>query len=230
MSQFGKRLKISVILCIACLLAGVFTAKAADMPAADVAALLKHLQELRDKLPAATAEFTEEKTSRLLVKPLSSEGKVSYEAPDKFRREVTGSNPSLNVSDGKTMWAYFPNFNEAEKFDIGQRKALNDSLSALMAGLNFEHIEEYYNFHVIKEAQGYQFQLSPKRPDLKRVVDHVFVWMDNDYLVQKVELFQQNGDHVVTTYKNVHRLASLPAGTFEFTPPAGAHVSYPLGK
>jgi outer membrane lipoprotein-sorting protein len=47
--------------------------------------------------------------------------------------------------------------------------------------------------------------------------------------VKKTELFLPKGDKLVTVYKNVKRIA-LPASTFEFTPPADAHISHPLGK
>ena len=200
------------------------------MTPAEAAAFLKQLQEMRDKQPAARADFREEKVTHLLTKPLISEGSVAFEAPNKFRREVKGNNSSLSVSDGKVMWVYYPNFKEAEHYSIGQRSFFDDAMAALTAGLNFEHIEEFYNFHASREATGYQLQLSPKRPDLKRLLDHMIIWMDNDFLLQKTELFQLKGDHMVTTYKNVRRSADLPAATFEFTPPADAHISYPLGK
>lgn len=221
-------MKISAALCIA-LFAG-FTLNAAELSPTESAALLKQLQEMRDKQPAAQADFREEKVTHLLTKPLISEGTVSFEAPNKFRREVKGANSSLSMSDGKVMWVYYPNFKEAEHYAIGQRSFLDDSLAALTAGLNFEHIDEYYNFHAFKEESGYQFQLSPKKPELKRLLDHVIIWLDANFNVQKVELFLQKGDHLVTTYKNVHRSASLPASTFEFTPGSDVHVSYPLGK
>ena len=220
-------MKTSIALCVALLAA--FTARAAELTPAEAADVLKQLQALREKHPDAQADFTEEKTSHLVVKPLISEGTVSFEAPNKFRRDVKGSNSSLSVSDGKVMWVYYPNFKEAEHYAIGQRSMLDDSLSALTAGLNFEHIEEYYNFHAFREGDGYQFQLSPKRPDLKRLLDHLIIWMDSAFNVQKVELFMQKGDHMVTTYKNVRR-DPLPASTFEFTPGPDVHVSYPLGK
>jgi outer membrane lipoprotein-sorting protein len=221
-------MKISTALCI-CLLAAAFTARAGELTPAEAAGLLKQLQEMREKQPDAQADFIEEKTSHLVLKPLISEGTVAFEAPDKLRREVKGSNSSISVSDGKTMWVYYPNFKEAEHYSIGQRSVLNDALSALTAGMNFEHIDEYYNFHAFRDATGYQLQLSPKRPDLKRLLDHMTIWMDNEFLLQKVELFMLKGDHMVTTYKNVRR-TPLPASTFEFTPPPDAHVSYPLGK
>ena len=121
---------------------------------------------------------------------------------------------------------------ELGKIDMHlRRKQHVDQIAFLIAvaGLNFQHIDEFYNFHAFSVPTGYQFQLTPKRPNLKRILDHLIIWMSADFKVQKTELYQQKGDHLVTNYKNVRHLA-LPASTFEFTPPADAHISYPLGK
>lgn len=220
-------MRISLALCLA--LAAPIISRGVELDAGESVALLKHLQELREKQPGAQADFVEEKATHLLTKPLTSSGTVSFEAPDKFRREVKGGNSSLTVSDGKTMWVYYPNFKEAERYTIGQRTFFDDSLAALTAGLNFGHIDEYYHFRAYRESNGFRFELTPKRPNLKRILESLVVWMDNDYKVQRTELLLPKGDHLVTNYKNVRRL-SLPPSTFEFTPPADAHISYPLGK
>jgi outer membrane lipoprotein-sorting protein len=216
-------------LTISLLLLTLFSARSAELNSEDRTILLKQLQAIREKQPGAQADFTEEKTTHLLNKPLVSEGSVWFQIPDRFRREVRGSNSSITVNNGKTMWVYYPNFKEAEQYFIGQRAIFDDSLAALNAGLNFQHIEEYYNFRAFREAGGYQFQLTPKRSNLKRILDHLNVWLDEEFKVQKTELFLPKGDKLVTIYKNVKRL-TLPASTFEFTPPADAHVSRPLGK
>jgi outer membrane lipoprotein-sorting protein len=220
-------MRILIAICFLSILAAY--ARAGELTAAESAGLLKRLQELREKIPGAQGDFQEEKVTHLLTKPLISEGSVSFTVPDKFRREVRGANSSLTVSNGKTMWVYYPNFKEAEHYSLGQRSYFDDTLAALTAGLNFQHIDEYYNFHAFSVSTGYQFQLTPKRPNLKRILDHLIIWMDADFKVQKTELYQQKGDHLVTTYKNVRHL-TLPESTFEFTPPADAHISYPLGK
>ena len=216
-------------LAIPLLLLAALTVRGAELTADERTALLQQLQAMREKQPGAVAEFTEEKTTHLLNKPLVSEGSVSFQVPDKFRREVRGSNSSLTVNNGKTMWVYYPNFKEAEQYTIGQRAFFDDSLAALNAGLNFQQIDEYYNFRAFREAGGYEFQLTPKKPNLKRILDHLTVWLDDEFKVRKTELFLPKGDKLVTNYKNVKRLA-LPASTFEFTPPADTHVSHPLGK
>jgi outer membrane lipoprotein-sorting protein len=53
--------------------------------------------------------------------------------------------------------------------------------------------------------------------------------MSHDLQVQRTEMIQPNGDHIVTVYSNESRTAIDPAN-FEFTPPAGTNVTTPLGR
>src|SRR5437870_2053264 len=90
------------------------TFAAAELSPPERAALLQQLRELHAKQPSLQADFVEQKITRLLNKPITSEGTVWFQAPDKFRREVRGANPSITVSNGKTLWIYYPNFKQAE--------------------------------------------------------------------------------------------------------------------
>ncbi len=193
------------------------------------AAVLTDLQQLRAKYPTMESDFTEEKTSHLLSRPLLTEGIIAFQAPDKFRREVKGNSPSLTVSNGKTLWIYYPAFKTAELYTLGQRAIFDDSVSALTAGLNFAHLDEFYTFRAFREDAGHRFILTPKRPSLRRILLQLTVWMDAEYKAQKTEIILPKGDRVVTNYKNARR-ASLPSGTFEFTPPPDVEVTRPLGK
>ena len=202
---------------------------AADLPPAETQALLKSLQEHRAKFPALTADFTEQKTTHLLTKPLTSEGTLSFQVPNKFRREVKGSSPSLTVSDGAKLWIYYPAFKEAELYTLGQRQFFDDSIAALTAGLNFQNVEKFYTCTAAREADGYRLALTPRMGGLRRMVKELAVFVDAEFKIQRTETTLPKGDRLVTTYK-IQRPAALPAGTFDFTPPADARISQPLGK
>ena len=220
------RLLSSTLLAI---LATATSTHAADLPPAETQTLLKNLQEHRAKFPSLTADFTEEKTTHLLTKPLVSEGAISFQVPSKFRREVKGSSPSLTVSDGAKLWIYYPAFKEAELYTLGQRQFFDDSIAALTAGLNFQNVEKFYTCTAAREAGGYRLALTPRTGGLRRMVKELAVFVDADFKIQRTEATLPKGDRMVTTYKN-QRPAPLPASTFDFTPPADAHVSQPLGK
>jgi outer membrane lipoprotein carrier protein len=196
---------------------------------AERADLLSKLQALREKNPAIEATFSEQRTSHLLKKPVTSSGSIDFHVPNKFRREVTNPNPSLTVSNGRELWIYYPNFKEAEHYTLGQRPMFDDALAALTAGLNFSRVEEFYSLNIAHNDGVYELTLTPKHSNLKRVVNQLTVVLDKDLDVRRTELILPKGDKVTTNYTNTRR-TDLPAGTFEFNPPSDVHVTRPLGK
>jgi len=207
------------------------TLRAAEpLTAPERAALLARLQALHEKSPCFAAAFSEQRTSRLLKKPLTSTGRIAFQIPNKFRREMSGSNPSLTVSNGRELWIYYPNFKEAEQYTLGKRAIFDDALAALTAGLNFARVEEFYQLEITpEEGGGYRITLTPHRSNLKKIVAQLVVLLDKELDVRRTELTLPKGDQVVTTYTAAHR-EPIPASTFEFVPPAGANISRPLGK
>jgi chaperone LolA len=204
-------------------------APAQDLAADEQKALVTALQRQRAEMPAMSATFTEERTTRLLNKPVLSSGTLAFQTPNKFRRELTGSAPSTTVCNGSELWIYYPKFNEAEHYTLANEQMLEDSLAALTAGLNFDGIEKHFRYAVAKEGGGHRILLSPRRAGLKRILTTLTVWLDADGVIQKTDASLPKGDRIVTTYKNV-RSAKQSDGKFEFTPPAGVNVTTPLGK
>ena len=193
------------------------------------AELLGRLQALHAKHPSFQAAFSEQRTSSLLKKPLISTGRIAFEIPNKFRREVTGANPSLTLSNGRELWLYYPNFQEAQQYTRGNRK-FDEILDSLTDALNFTQVEEKYQLEATPEGDGgYRLVLTPKRSMLKRIIAQLTVTLDKDLNVRCTDLVLLKGDHVVTTYSALRREA-LPPATFEFAPPPGTNISRPMGK
>ena len=195
----------------------------------DVKTLLDQIRAKRAGTPQVQADFQEEKDVHLMNKPISSTGKVWFQSPNKFRREVTGNSPSVTVSDGQTLWIYYPKFKSAERYSLGKHSPLDAGIAALTAALNLENVENSYHITGSKEGDGYQLQLAPRNPSLKRLLKTFNIRMNANLQVGRTEMVQPNGDHIVTNYSNESR-APIPASTFEFTPPPGTNVTTPLGR
>jgi outer membrane lipoprotein-sorting protein len=205
------------------------TAQAQPLSPADVKNLLERIREIRAAAPHVQADFREEKTIHLLNKPIVTSGKVAFQAPNKFRREVTGSSPSVMVSNGHDLWIYYPNFKSAEHYSLGKRSPVDAAIATINTALNLENVENTFAITGTKIDNRYELELSPRAPAMKRMFDKFALRLNKDFLADRTEMLQPNGDRVVTTYANQSR-APIPAATFEFVPPAGTEITTPLGR
>ena len=183
----------------------------------------------RAAAPDVHADFQEQKTMRLLNKPIVSSGKIWFHAPNKFRREVGGNSPSVTVSNGRELWIYYPNFKSAEHYSLGKRSPVDAAIAAINTALNLENVGKTFQISGAKIDNGYALQLIPRSPSMKRIFQKFDLRLNSDLTADRTEMVQPNGDRVVTTYSNQTR-AAIPAATFEFTPPAGTEITSPLGK
>jgi len=204
-------------------------AQAEPLAPADLKALLDRIRDKRAAAPQVRADFREEKTMKMMNKPVGSSGTVFFQAPNKFRREVKGNSPSITVSNGQQLWIHYPKFQSAERYELGKRSPLDAGIAAITASLNLQGVEETYNITGSREGSGYVLQLTPRAAAMKKMLQRFNIHFDEALQVERTEMWQANSDRIVTTYTNENR-APIPASTFEFTPPAGTNVTTPLGR
>lgn len=204
-------------------------ASAEPLAPPDVKALLGRIREKRAAAPQVQADFQEEKTLRMMNKPVVNSGKVWFQAPDKFRREVRGNTPSVTVSDGELLWIHYPKFQAAEKYALGKRSPLDAGIAAITASLNLQGVEDSYQITGSREGPGYALELTPRAPSLKKMLQRFRIQLNEALQVERTEMFQPNGDRIVTSYSNESR-ALIDSGMFQFTPPAGTNITTPLGR
>jgi len=219
--------KISPLLLTLILFAPIVRAQ--SLSEADIKNLLARIAERRASAPDVRADFQEQKTMHLLNKPIVSSGKIWFHAPNKFRREVTGNSPSVTVSNGRDLWIYYPNFKSAEHYPLGKRSPVDAAIAAINTALNLENVEKTFRITGAKIDNGYALQLMPRSPSMKRMFQQFDLRLNSDLVAERTDMTQPNGDRIVTTYSNQTR-ATIPAATFEFTPPPGTEVSTPLGR
>ena len=201
-----------------------FAAQAAPLSEAELKNLLTAIRQNRTN----QADFQEERVIRLMRKPGLSSGTVWFQPPNKFRREMKGSSPSVSVSDGRELWIYYPNFKSAERYPLGKGSPLDATVAAINSALNLENIESTFNVTATKTESGHQLQLLPRSYAMKRAFQKLDLRISEKFRVERTDMLLPNGDRIVTTYSNQTR-APIPASMFEFKPPAGTEVTTPLG-
>ena len=220
---------ISKLLLFSLSLVATAVAQAEPLAPSEVKALLDQIRAKRASAPQVQADFQEEKTVRLMNQPIRSAGKVWFQNPNKFRREVHGNSPSITISDGQQLWIFYPKFQSAEHYSLGKHSPLDAGIAALTAALNLENVENSYHITGSKQDSGYQLQLAPRNPSLKRLLKTFDIQLNASLQAQRTEMVQPNGDRIITVYSNESR-APIPSTTFEFTPPSGTAVTTPLGR
>jgi outer membrane lipoprotein carrier protein len=195
----------------------------------DIKSLLERIREKRVAAPQMQADFQEEKIIHLMNKPIVSTGKVWFQPPNKFRRDVKGNSPSITVSDGQQLWIYYPNFKSAEHYSLGKRSPVDSAIAAINTALNLENVENTFQISGEKLGDASTLHLLPQSSSMKRIFQKLDLRISSDLFVERTEMLQPNGDRLVTTYSN-HSRVPIPESTFEFKPPAGVEITTPLGK
>ena len=190
---------------------------------------LKNLLAAIRQNRSTQADFQEQRVIRLMKNPVVSSGTVSFQPPNKFRREVKGNSPSITVSNGRELWIYYPNFKSAERYPLGKGSPLDATVAAINSALNLENIETSFNITATKSDTGHELALLPRTAAMKRVFQKLDLRINDKFRVERTDMLLPNGDRIVTTYSNQTR-AAIPPSTFEFKPPSGTEVTTPLGQ
>src|SRR5437667_1087794 len=199
--------------------------KTAPLSEADLNNLLAGIRQNR----STQADFQEERVIRLMKKPVVSSGRIWFQPPNKFRREVKGNAPSVTVSDGRQLWIYYPNFKSAERYPLGKGSPLDSTVAAINSALNLENIENMFQINAAKAEKRYELTLLPRTASMKRAFQKLDLRINDNLRVERTDMLLPNGDRIVTTYSNQTR-APVPASTFDFKPPSGTEVTTPLGR
>ncbi len=200
-------------------------AKSAPLSESDLKNLLAAIRQNR----STQADFQEQRVIRLMKNPVQSSGTVSFQPPNKFRREVKGNSPSITVSDGRNLWIYYPNFKSAERYPLGKGSPLDATVAAINSALNLENIENSFNISATKSDNAHELALLPRTAAMKRVFQKLDLRINDKFRVERTDMLLPNGDRIVTMYSNQTR-APISASTFEFKPPSGTEVTTPLGQ
>jgi len=209
------------------LLAVLLTASALnaqELSPKEVEAFLARLSESRGGA-AMQANFREERRLALMNKPVIETGTISFLPPDKFRRQVDGG--SLTVCDGDTLWLFYPQFGEAEKYTLSSNRPLRESVAAMTSGFGLQNLSKNYNVQAWKTPDGHRAKLTPKTSSLRKAVAEIQVDISNELSAKRLEIVGTEGDRTFITFSNERRV-NLSPENFRFQPPEGVRVSEPL--
>ena len=164
------------------------------------------------------AEFSQALISKNGRKPQQSSGTVAISRPGKLRWEIVKPYPQLVVGDGEKIWIHDPELQQVTVRKAGQ--AIGSSPAALLSGNN--DLEKNFTLKEAGDAEGMAWvDAVPKAGDSG--FEKVRLGFSGNDL-KAMELQDSFGQTTQIRFSKIERNPVLPAGTFKFTPPAGADV------
>jgi len=188
-------------------------------PAADVAAAL---QRKYDSLKDFSAAFTQTYEGGVLRRKASESGMVYVKKPGKMRWDYTSPEKKLFVSDGRTMFLYFPADRQVMKNPVPDQ---DQATSAVLFLMGKGDIVRDFN---IRWGEGssdtvYRLRLDPKTRQAE------YDWLEvaaDRHTLQFVGLTAADaqGGRSSFAFRNFKENAGLADKMFEFTIPRGTEV------
>ncbi len=167
---------------------------------------------------SATGTFKQTVHAASGRQPQQASGRFAFQRPGKFRWEYEQPYPQLLVSDGKTLWSWDPDLNQAtvNKLDA----ALGNTPAAILSGGGM--VEDNFQLTEAGASDGLSWvQAIPLQPDSS------FESMRMGFsggMLQRMELRDNFGQMTQIIFSGVAADVTLDAKTFRFDMPAGADV------
>ena len=202
----------------------VFAATAATEQQA-ITNLVKQLSNIR----SLTANF--EQTTKITnpkatqKKGLSAQhmnqtfrGVMKVQRPGKFYWETTTPSKQTIATTGKTVWIYDPDLQQAVRQSLDEQVA---NTPALLLSGNTNQIMQSYRVTQPNKGKTY-YKLFPKASD--GVFESLTISFGANKAPSLMILEDSLGQTTYINFSNVKVNASIPASTFNFTPPKGTDI------
>ena len=198
-----KRLLAATVLCLVL----------ADANADGVDALREFVRDAK----FGSAQFTQTSTSADGARKKSSSGSFEFARPDRFRFSYSQPFEQLIVSDGKKVWLFDKDLNQASARAVGA--VLGATPAALLAG---SAIERDFDLAELPPADGLEWvKATPKVRD--GAVASLSVGFKGKALAEVV-LLDAFGQRSVLRFSSLVLNTPIAAERFRFVPPPGVDV------
>jgi len=203
------------------------------VPKSELAGLWQHFDDVQRGVTNFTSNVTQTKTLKVFQQPIVSEARLCFSRPNLFRWEVVKPSFSLTVTDGKWLWMYYPEFQQAERYLVNDPRLGSNPIKALSAslGANPASLTNSCDVTVLSNAQFYRLDIVPRDTHEKKFLSRLVLDFDRtSSLITRTMMESPNGDRTENQFSSNKVNQALEAGLFQFEPPANVKVVSPFSK
>ena len=204
--------------------------------ASDADAVIGAWLDAQSKLQSWQADFTQTRTMKTLVQPLTATGRVWYLPPNQFRWELGDPAQTVAVRSAADMFVIYPLLKRAEKYPVGgaARGEWREMLSLLEAGFPHDRKEMLSRFRiqsVTNISDRREVAMQPASPVARRVMKEIRLGVStNDFSLLSTEMFFVDGSSMRNDFTNTVLNPHLDEKLFEWKPPPDYTVTEPLNR
>ena len=228
---------VALVLCLG-LLPAIAPAEpgAIDRPAGVDEKLWKLLVEIDARgaqVKDLKADFTQQKFTPLLKKPLTSTGTILIKGAASLWTTVQPE-PTVMRIDDKQLQLLYPRQKVLEVYPTDQKMASLAAspfprLDVLKKHFSFERLPVKDVDPSAKEGETLALRLHPLEPELRKHIDEVQVLLQvSTGFVLRATTIDSDGDRVVLSFSNIRINGSVPDRELELVVPPGVKVTHPL--
>lgn len=202
----------------------VAQAPAAGQAEADPMRLLESASERYEDLDAFCADFEQERVVPLLNQRTRSAGLLCQMRPGYFLMDFSDPEGDRVVSDGESLWIYYPSVDEDQviRTRLGGAGGTFDFHAEFLEDPTRRFDARYLGTETITGRSTHVIALEPRETV---AYEEAKVWLEVDRgLIRKVEIVEENDSVRRVVLSNIQVEAGLDPSRFSFEPPPGAQV------
>lgn len=170
-------------------------------------ALTKSWLAAQSSIHSWQADFVQTRTLKSLTRPLTSNGHVWFEAPNRFRWELGHPPQTIAVRAPAELLVIYPRLKRVERYPLtGETGAWRDALSLLEAGFPRNQAELDSQYTIVAQNVsdgGGEVSLQPKSPAALRMMPLIKIGFDtSNFSLRSTELQFADGSTMRNDFKN----------------------------
>jgi outer membrane lipoprotein-sorting protein len=195
--------------------------------------LLVEIDARGAKIHDLSADFTQEKHTALLKKPLVSTGHILIKGSASLWT-TTHPEPTVMRIDDKEVRRYYPRQKVVEIYRTDERMgSLAASpfprLAVIKSHFSFERVSPHDLLPNADESKFLALRMKPTEPELQKHIDEVTVVLEiATGFVARAQTIDSDGDRVVLSFSNIKINGGLKDEDLKLQLPADVEITRPL--
>ena len=179
------------------------------------------MTEQLESVQSFKAEFEQKRFLSIMSEPLVSQGKCSFQVPDKLRWEITKPYSSILIYNEDQVVKFEIEKGKLKKLNFGSADMMRSVLQQIISWMqgDFRASEDLYLIQVTQD-KNFIMLLTPKSDELRKNIQVIELHFEADsFDMQKVVIRESEQDYIQIGFNSKQENLVLPPKVFDLKKP-----------